>query len=295
MVGARRYGDCVTVGLLAVLGRGVVDPGTPVVMADDAGFTRGDGCFEGIRVRAESGAAAADNLDRHFARMARSAAALDLDFDAAAWRDLVLDALAAWDRPGEAAMRLVLTRGVDAPFGLLTITEVAPELHRLRRDGLKVITLSRGFAHDTFAGAPWLLGGIKTLSYAVGMAAQREAERRGCDDVIFADAGGWVLEAPTSSVVWARGRDLRTTPVGASGILAGTTQAVLFERATASGWDCAEEAIQVDALHDTDAVWLVGSVRGPVDVVELDGKTRERRPALDAEIRGLAGFPPSSR
>jgi 4-amino-4-deoxychorismate lyase len=122
------------------------------------------------------------------------------------------------------------------------------------------------------------------------MAAQREAARRGADDVLFVGADGMVLEAPTGSVVWSMGRTLHTTPTGPTGILAGTTQRLLFRRASAAGWQVAETLATVDELHAADVVWLIGSVRGPVDVVELDGKERVRLPDVDAEIRGLAGF-----
>ncbi len=282
-----------TVSVLAVLGRGVVDPGTPVLQADDPGLTRGDGCFEGCRVlRAADGTAGIQKLDAHLARMARSAAALEIPFDEPAWRASIAAALAAWDGEDEAAAKLLLTRGPagGAPTGLVTITALPADYPVLRRDGLRVVTLARGTLSDAFVDATWLLGGVKTLSYAVNMAAQREAERRGAHDVVFVSADGLVLEAPTSSVVWAVDRTLFTTPAGSSGILAGTTQALLFDRAGAAGWQTQAVEATVDDLHAADVVWLVGSVRGPVDVVELDGKPRERRPDVDAEIRALIGF-----
>lgn len=283
-----------TVSLLAIMGRGVVDPGTPVVRADDAGLTRGDGCFEGCHVRVGAdGQAGVDKIDAHLARMARSAASLGIAFDQDGWRALVDDALHNWRQPGEAAMKLVLTRGpagADEPVGFLTISPLPAHYPRQRRDGLRVITLSRGTVADGYVDAPWLLGGVKTLSYAVNMAAQREAELRGVDDAIYVSADGWVLEAPTSTVVWADGRTLSTTPTGASGILGGTTQALLFERASAAGWRTEVRPARVDDLHAADVIWLVATVRGPVDVVELDGKQRERLPEIDARIRRLAGF-----
>ncbi|MDT4938218.1 MAG: 4-amino-4-deoxychorismate lyase [Pseudonocardiales bacterium] len=281
------------VRLVAVLGHGVVDPQTPVARADDAGLTRGDGCFEGIRIlTGPDGTARISDLEAHLARMGRSAAALDIAFDAHTWGDFVTGAVANWHEPGETSLKLVLTRGgaSGAPTGFLSISDLPADYARQRREGLRVVTLTRGLTSDAFVGAPWLLGEVKTLSYAVHMAAQREAGRRGCDDVIFVSADGMVLEAPTSTVLWSVGRRLHTTPTGASGILASTTQRLLFDRAAAEGWDCSSPPSTVDELHAADSVWLTASVRGPVDVVEIDGRSRERRPDVDAEIRRLAGF-----
>jgi 4-amino-4-deoxychorismate lyase len=275
-------------GVVAVLGRGVVDPETPVVRADDPGVTRGDGCFEGCRLHDGR----IDKLDAHLDRLARSAAALEIPFDRPAWQALIAEAVDAWRTAGEAAVKVLLTRGAPgrAPGGFVAVGPIPADYPRQRRDGLRIVTLSRGFPSDAFADAPWLLGGVKSLSYAVNMAAQREAARRGVDDVIFVSADGVVLEAPTGSVVWWAGGTLHTTPTGDTGILAGTTQRLLFERAAAAGRPTAETRATVADLHAADVVWLIGSVRGPVDVVELDGKARSRLPAVDTEIRRLAGF-----
>lgn len=265
----------------------------PVLRADDAGVTRGDGCFEGCRVVVDAGRAAVTKLDAHLARMARSAAALEIAFDEPAWRAAVDTALGKWHTPGEAAMKLLLTRGAAGtgdPTGLVSIAPLSPDIPRQRRDGIRVITLPRGFPASAFADAPWLLGGVKTLSYAVNMAAYREAARRGADDVVFVSTDGAVLEAPTATVVWATGRTLHTTPVGETGILPGTTQQALFGAAAGVGWRTAETLASVPDLLAADIVWLVSSTRGPVEVVDLDGTPRDRRPDIHDEIRRLAGF-----
>jgi 4-amino-4-deoxychorismate lyase len=277
--------------LVAVLGVGLVDPGAPVVRADDPGLTRGDGCFEGCRLRTSAdGQSKVDKLDLHLARMARSAAALEIAFEPDDWRALVDTACGAWTVPGEAALKLVLTRGGDRPTGLLTVSPLPADYARQRRDGLRVITLARGFGPAAFDVAPWLLGGVKTLSYAVNMAAVREAERRGVDDAIFLAADGTVLETPTGTVVWSLGRTLHTPPTGATGILGGTTVELLFARAAAAGWTVERTLASVNELHAADVVWVISSVRGPVDVVELDGTSRKRIPEVDAEIRRLTDF-----
>ena len=96
-------------------------------------------------------------------------------------------------------------------------------------------------------------------------------------------------------MVWASDRSLRTTPVGPTGILPDTTQQLLFDRAAAAGWATETVTARVDDLHAADSVWLISSVRGPVDVVELDGKGRSRDLPVLAEIAQLAGFPPAAR
>jgi 4-amino-4-deoxychorismate lyase len=274
-----------------VLGAGLVDPSVPIVRADDGGVTRGDGCFEGCRLMTTAGGVTTvDKLDAHLARMARSAAALELGFDEPAWRELIATVCEAWDEPGEAALKLVLTRGADGPFGFLTVSELGADVLRQRRDGLKVVTLTRGYPADAFGDSPWLLGGVKTLSYAVNMAALREAVRRGADDAVLLAADGAVLETPTGTVVWALGRTLRTPPTGATGILGSTTAARLLERAADADWTVERVLGTVADLRAADAVWVVSSTRGPVAVVEVDGVPRPRRRALDAEICRLAGF-----
>jgi len=286
--------------VVGVLGVGPIDPDAPAVHADDLGFSRGDGCFEATRVvTGPAGEHRIDRLDEHFDRFDLSCAGLDLPpVDRAGWRQLIDQLLARWTVPGEAMLRLLLSRGRESELaagaarvtGVATLTPMSPETLRQRAEGVAAITLCRGFGDGAFTDAPWLLGGVKTLSYAVNMAAAREAARRGADDVLFVSADGFVLEAPTGTAVWAVGRTLRTTPLGASGILGGTTQQRLFDRAGDAGWRVEEAAARVDDLHEADVLWVVSSVRGPIDVIELDGKQRVRRPDVDAEIRRLAGF-----
>jgi 4-amino-4-deoxychorismate lyase len=275
-------------GVLAVLGVGLVEPDAAVIRADDPGVTRGDGCFEGCRLRD----GVIDKLAAHLDRLTRSAAALEIPFDRRAWELLIGEAVGAWRTPGEAAVKVLLTRGAPGagPSGFVAIGGLPADYARQRADGLKVVTLARGTGSAAFADAPWLLGGVKSLSYAINMAAQREAARRGADDVLFVSADGIVLEAPTGSIVWWDGTTLHTTPTEGTGILAGTTQRLLFERAAQQGRPTAQTRATVEDLHAAEVVWLIGSVRGPVDVVELDGAARSRVPEVDVEIRRLAGF-----
>jgi len=275
--------------LTGVLGIGLVDRATPVVHADDLGFTRGDGCFEGCRVID----GAVDKIEAHVARIHRSAATLGITFDEPPWRALIDEVTAAWPADLEGSMRWFLTRGRPggAPTGIVTIDELPAAFEVQRRDGIRAVTLSRGTTYDAFADAPWLLGGVKTISYAVNMAAQREAARRGADDVIFVSVDGQVLEAPTSAVVWTVADSMYTIPTGDNGILASTTQQRLFDRAAEQGWQTVITDARVEDLHAADSVFLAGTVRGAVDVVAIDGRARPSRDVdLVRTVQKLAGF-----
>jgi 4-amino-4-deoxychorismate lyase len=246
----------------------------PVVTAFDAGLGRGDGVFESVAV--------VDGrmpwLDAHLQRLARSAGLLDLaDPGATAWRALAEAAVGDWDTDREGVLRLFLTRGLGdgtTPSAVVLLAPVPAETVRQREQGIAVVSLGLGVPADFRRSAPWLLGGAKTLSYAVNMAAVRHAQRHGADDAVFTSLEGRLLEGPTSTVVWAADGELRTPPVD-TGILPGTTQARLFARAADAGWPTAVVPGTVADLHAADAVWLLSGVRGAAVVHTLDGVRRE--------------------
>ena len=288
--------------VVAVLGRGVVDADEPVVTADDLGLTRGDGCFDSARVvTSETGAARVVDLDDHLDRLAASARAMDIAMPSHdRWRGLVAEALAAWSTPGDAVLKLLLTRGREwqesGPTGIVTIRHRGPSPTAgtagsgSRPRTITAVTLSRGHPSDAFADAPWLLGGTKTLSYVVNTAATREATRRGADDVIFATTDGYALDGPTSGLLLARDGALLSTPAGRTGILESLTVTAIFAAARADGLTTRYELIPVGDLYTADGLWLVSSGRGPVLVTALDGRTLRADPDLAAAVPRYAGF-----
>ena len=211
------------------------------------------------------------------ARLARSAVLMQLaDPGERAWRALVDAVVAGWPLDVEGACRLLLTRGLGdeaPPTALALLAPVPAEVLRQRAEGVSVVSLGLGIPAAFRAEAPWLLGGAKTLSYAVNMAALRHARGLGADDVVLTSLEGRVLEGPTSTVVWAAGGRLHTPPAD-SGILLGTTMLRLFERAADDGWPTASTDGTVDDLHAADGVWLVSGVRGVAAVHTLDGVAR---------------------
>ncbi|WP_442576600.1 aminodeoxychorismate lyase [Microbacterium sp. F51-2R] len=247
----------------------VVDPTTPALSVGELSTQRGDGIFESIGVVDGH----AQEVGPHLDRLAHSAALCDLPVpNREQWRQAIVRAAAESPAEGEGVIKLILSRGVEhgpAPTAWAT-TAQAPDNSAARTRGIRVVTLDRGYDSDAPARAPWLLLGAKTLSYAVNMAAIREAKRRGADDAIFVSSDGFVLEAPTASVVLRFG-DRFVTPEPAGAILHGTTQISLFDHLRDTGHEVAYEQIPTAELPKADAAWLLSSIRLAAPLTSIDG------------------------
>lgn len=254
-----------------------VDPSAPALTVGELSTQRGDGIFESIGVVDGH----AQEVEPHLQRLAHSAAICELpEPNLAQWREAVRRAQAA-SGDGEAVIKLILSRGVEhgpTPTAWVTVAPAA-DFTTPRTEGIAVAVLDRGYSIDLPERAPWLLLGAKTLSYAVNMAAIREAKRRGADDAVFVSSDGYVLEAPTASLIIRRGETF-VTPAPNGGILHGTTQLSLFDHLAAQGAETAYETLPVSALHEADAAWLVSSVRLAAPITAVDGRSIP----VDAEL-----------
>ena len=258
---------------VAVGGRGVVDPADPVLRADDEALLRGRGAFETIRVYA----GVSFRLPEHLERLARSAERINLPpVNVLQLRELATQAIEAAGEP-DVVLRLIWTpgNGEGDPTAIALVSPLPDHHDALRERGQRLISL-RGVRADE----PWLLPGVKSTSYAVNMAAEAEARRRGADDAVFVDAAGTVLEGPTTNIWWRRGRTLYTPSLDL-GILAGVTRAAMLELAGATGYAVEEGAYPLGELAGAEEAFTSSSVREVMPVVELDGAAIARGPAAD--------------
>jgi len=265
-----------------------MDSSAPALRVGELSTQRGDGIFETLSVVNGH----PQEVEPHISRLVNSARICELPApNPAQWRAAIAYAVARLPHDGELALKFVLSRGVEsgpAPTAWLHATR-APDYRAARERGVRVITLDRGYPRGVAEAAPWLLMGAKTLSYAINMAALREAKRRGADDTIFVTHDGYVMEGPTSSVV-IRSGGTYVTPAPSGAILHGTTQQSVFEYLQAAGESAEYRDIPVDELRAADAAWLVSSVRLAVAVTELDGVPfpvdAERTRAVNAHLLG---------
>ncbi|MEU4478328.1 aminotransferase class IV [Micromonospora sp. NPDC023966] len=275
---------------VAVPGRGLVPAGEPVLRGDDRGVLHGDGLFETLHLRGGRPWL----RDAHLARLRAGAAAIGLALPPDDVLVELLDTVrAGWPPEVEGAVRLVCTRGPEGggpPTVYATLGEVPAAARRARRDGVTVATLPLGVAARSRPELGWLPVGVKSTSYALSTAARRWAERAGVDDVLWVSTDGYVLEAPTASVVWLSDGALCTVPVAATGILPGVTARWLLDHAGELGLRADERLPTPTDLHEADAIWLTSSLRGLAEVTALDKTPRPHSP-LTAPLLTLLGFP----
>ena len=256
-----------------------VDASTPVLRADDLGVLRGESVFETLRIAAGRPVF----LDAHLHRLAASAERLDIPLPPG-WEEL---AQAACEGQVDGALRLVCTKG-PPPLGFAVVTDVPAETLHAREHGVRVITLTLGVTAQQRTEAPWLLGGVKSTSYAVNMATLRQAHDEGADDAIWLSSDGEVLEAPTASVAIVR-HGILVTPPTSVGILAGTTVQGVLDLARGPAL---VRRISAAELREADEVMLLSSVRGIAPVTALDGRelgigpvTKDLSQAFEASLR----------
>jgi branched-chain amino acid aminotransferase len=251
----------------------------PHVSAYDRGFQLGDSVFEAFRARR----GVAIELAGHLARLHRSLSSMAIGMpfgdDAIAAGISELLASLGWDGiepPGDAAIRLTVSRGFDATRGVMphagahaTVAIQAwpfnPPAPATLQKGLRVmISVIRRDPSSPMSG-------IKTTSRAELVYARIEAERAGADDAIFLTIDGRIAEATTSNVLLIRG-DVCYTPRLGTGLLPGTARAWLVEHGGSVGLRTVERDLRMEDAVEADEAAICSSIAGVVPVVAIDGR-----------------------
>ena len=258
----------------------LVDPAEARVSVFDHGLTVGDGVFETLRTYERRPFA----LDRHLARLARSAGALSLPCPAAA---VVRDAVAA-----------VLSTSGDADVRLrITVTGGVAPLGSGRGDGeptmfVAAAPLDPVAPTATVATVPWTrndggaTAGSKTTSYAENVVALARARSLGADEALLANTRGELCEGTGTNVFVVLDGRLLTPPLS-SGCLAGVTREVVLDAT-----DAEEAVIPMGDLERVDEMFLTSSTREVQPVTVLDGRALTAGPVTAAAARAFRAAVP---
>jgi branched-chain amino acid aminotransferase len=203
----------------------------------DEAVIRGDGAFDAFPVRDGRPFARSAHLDR----LERSCAALMLSCPRVQL-EADIDILLAEAPPGDAVVRVILTRGGRR----LCLLESPGDRTELTRP-VRLLPVT----YDPSG----LLDGVKSLSYAANMLGSRRAAAAGYDEALLVRSDGTVLEGPTCSIFWVSDGQLRT-PALATGILASITRRVILE-----GLSVKEDTFPVGDLLAAEEAFLASTAR----------------------------------
>jgi len=251
-------------GELAIVNGEIKPLAEATVSVLDLGFLRGVGAFETLRTYAGH----PHLLAQHLQRLARSAAALDIDspFTAAGIRA----AIAESTRRGgaeEFRLNLILTPGMHTggvfgaadPTAVMLLRAMTPPPRAWYDEGIGVVTFTGERIHPEF----------KTTSYLTGKRGLMQAEAAGAQEALYVDAEGFVAEGVTSNVIVVRDGALWTPNLPS---LPGITRAGIWRLAEELGIACGTTAIHTDDLTTADEVWICSAIRELVPVISVDGR-----------------------
>lgn len=201
-----------------------------------SGFWLGDGLFETFLV--ENGEVFAK--ERHLKRFHEASERVELQPDLA-MVESGIDAAVGWLGKRRGHVRLSYLSSGDL---IVTARE-----HELPDQPLKLITFP--FAKSESS----ILTGMKTISYGDNAAALRYAKARHCDDVIFVNSSGNVVETALANLLFWDGSHW-FTPRIESGCLPGVTRELLIEN-----FGVLEADLPIDEVARMSALATTSSLR----------------------------------
>jgi branched-chain amino acid aminotransferase len=238
----------------------------------DHGFLYGEGVYETLRTYAR----VPFLFDRHMARLRRSAGMIGVsvpfsDDDLLA---RVHQTMAAEADPGEAYVRILLTRGVGdltyepaacpTPTLVIIVKPLAVYPERTFTEGIRVSLVSVRRNHPNALNP--LIKSNNLLNNALAM---QEALRAGAAEALMQNQAGELVECSQSNFFVVRDGVVMTPPLSA-GLLPGITRELVLEIATEAGLIVKETRLRPLDLSRVDEAFITGTTREVTPVVAVD-------------------------
>lgn len=209
-------------------------------------------------------------FSRHFARLERSAAGVDLRLP---WsKSKTLEEIRRTLAPGESRIRFMVTRGIGEvvpdtetcadPSVIIIVVPLIVPPERVYEEGVDVV-ISSVKRSARFAD-------IKTGSLIHQVLARREAKMKGAYEAILL-ADEKLSDGITSNIYMVRDGKI-LTPSRDAGIVEGITRGVVLDLAAGMGMPIAEGLFGVDDIARADEMFITSSTREVVPVARVDGK-----------------------
>jgi branched-chain amino acid aminotransferase len=257
----------------------ITDERHAVVSVFDHGFLYGEGVYETLRTYNQKPFL----LDRHLRRLHRSAdmIALGVPLTDGQVADRIAETVEHASRTAprgiEWYIRVLLTRGVGeltydpaATPAPSMVTIVKPHVDppgELYAHGVRVIISSIVRNHPDTVNP--MIKSNNLLNCALAM---QEGYKRGAYEVMMRNYKGELAECALSNFFIVRGGVALTPPLSA-GLLPGITREFMWEVGKAAGIPVSEDVIHDDDVYGADEVFLTGTTREVMPIVQVDDRT----------------------
>lgn len=245
-----------------------------VISVFDHGFLYGEGIYETLRTY--NGRPFL--YERHARRLRNSAKmiALEIPFTDADLADRIRKTMAAAALPGEAYLRVLVTRGVgDLTYDLeatptpSVVIIVKPQLDPPREayeKGVPVVIV------DVIRNHPGTVNPmIKSNNLLNCALAMQEAIRRGGFEGVMRNYRGELSECTTANLFIVKNGVALTPPLDA-GLLPGITREFIFEIGRNVGSEVREQTLRDEDLFGADEAFLTSTTREAVPIVRVDDR-----------------------
>jgi branched-chain amino acid aminotransferase len=246
-----------------------------VISVFDHGLLFGEGVYEVLRTYAKE-----PFLYRpHMARLRASAEriALAVPFTDGELLERIRATIAAADLPGEAYVRILLTRGVGeivydpaacpSPSVIIIARPLVESPAAIYEDGVTIALVPIVRNHPDSVSPR-----IKSNNLLNNALAMQQAYKRGAFEALMRNHRGELCECAQSNFFLVSNGVLRTPPVEA-GLLAGITRAFVLELAASLGIHTREETLYEEDVASADEAFLTSSTKEIVPVVAVDSLT----------------------
>ena len=237
-----------------ILNGRLLDAGEARISPLGDGFMFGLGLFETIKALRGRPVFFSD----HFERLRRSAGELGLVFTAsAAELRARCEQCVSANGLGEGSLKIVVFQDTDGPGELIVAREKTylPEHYE------------RGFALKTFPGGQreGKLFSLKTVNYLGNLQAKQAAVAAGCDEALFIDSAGQILEGATSNVFVVKGGEVLTPSLDGR-ILPGIARSRVLQLLK----NVRECTVPSQLLSGADEVFVTNALLGVMPVTAVD-------------------------
>jgi branched-chain amino acid aminotransferase len=238
----------------------------------DHGFLYGEGVYETLRTYRREPFL----FDRHMRRLRRSAEmlAIQVPGDDSSLLAKVRQTMAQLAEPGEAYIRILVTRGVGelsynpaacpTPTLVIIVKPLPGQPARSFTEGIRIALVGVRRNHPQALNPL-----IKSNNLINNALAMQEAITRQGEEALMLNQAGEIAECAQSNFFLVQGGRVLTPPLTA-GLLPGVTREFVIGLARELGIDAAEAGLTPDDLRTADEAFITGTTREITPVVAVD-------------------------